>query len=62
VPEPQVHRCAEGWICEEHPDLEWPHPKLRPEDGMGADCAGPGMPRQCPGCPFVAAWTKGREP
>jgi hypothetical protein len=32
-------RCrAERWICEQHPDREWPH----------EDCAGPGEP--CPGC------------
>jgi hypothetical protein len=28
------HNCDEGWICEEHPTLPWPHD----------DCAGPGMP------------------
>jgi hypothetical protein len=26
--------CADGWICEAHPDQPWPHD----------DCAGPGMP------------------
>jgi hypothetical protein len=26
---------AGGWVCEEHPDLEWPHD----------DCPGPGMLR-----------------
>jgi len=31
-------RCAEGWICEAHPDQPWPH----------QDCAGPGEP--CPVC------------
>jgi hypothetical protein len=30
--------CNEGWICEAHRDLGWPHD----------DCAGPGMP--CPRC------------
>lgn len=26
--------CVEGWVCEAHPWLGWPHD----------DCAGPGMP------------------
>jgi hypothetical protein len=34
----QVCSCAEGWICEQHPDRAWPH----------EDCAGPAMP--CPRC------------
>jgi hypothetical protein len=31
-----IDRLAEesgGWVCEQHPDLEWPH----------GDCEGPGM-------------------
>ena len=28
------HVCVEGWVCEAHPDLGWPH----------GDCPGPGMP------------------
>lgn len=28
---------GELWICEEHPELPWPHD----------DCAGPGMPCRC---------------
>ena len=36
-------KCNDGWICEEHPDLPWPHD----------DCAGgPGMPCDVPTCPF----------
>lgn len=31
---PQLH--ADGWICEQHPELAWPHD----------DCAGPGMPQE----------------
>ena len=27
-------KCDNGWICEEHPDLSWPHD----------DCGGPGVP------------------
>ena len=34
--------CAEGWICEAHPDKPWPHD----------DCAGPGMLCRTAGCPF----------
>lgn len=33
-------KCAEGWVCEEHPDKPWPHD----------DCAGPGVPCKEPGC------------
>jgi hypothetical protein len=36
------HYCAEGWICETHPDRPWPHD----------DCAGPGMPCLDPHCHF----------
>ena len=36
--------CAQGWICEEHPDLPWPHD----------DCAGPGMQCSNPDCPWWA--------
>jgi hypothetical protein len=32
------HGCNDGWVCEVHPSLGWPHD----------DCAGPGMP--CPVC------------
>lgn len=28
--------AAGGWVCEEHPDREWPHD----------DCPGPGMPKR----------------
>jgi hypothetical protein len=34
----QVCYCAEGWICEAHRELPWPHD----------DCAGPGV--RCPRC------------
>ena len=27
-------KCDNGWICEEHPDLPWPHD----------DCGRPGVP------------------
>lgn len=33
-------KCAEGWVCEAHPDKPWPH------DG----CPGPGTPCPEPGC------------
>jgi hypothetical protein len=36
--QPCVRCGGEGWICEAHPDLIWPH----------GDCAGPGQP--CPLC------------
>ncbi len=43
--ERKIGKCrtcnGEGWICEEHPNLPWPHD----------DCSGPGMPCQEPGCP-----------
>lgn len=29
-----VETFGGGWVCEQHPDLEWPHD----------DCEGPGMP------------------
>jgi hypothetical protein len=32
--------CSEGWVCEAHPDLPWPH-----DDGDG-----PGMLYTNPGC------------
>ena len=35
-------RCADGWICEEHPDQPWPHD----------DCSGPGVPCENPACEF----------
>ena len=35
-------KCAEGWICEQHPDQPWPHD----------DCVGPGMPCREPDCPY----------
>jgi hypothetical protein len=28
------HACADGWVCEEHPEQPW----------LQNDCAGPGMP------------------
>jgi hypothetical protein len=44
VPAAAAHvcpKCADGWICEAHPNLPWPHD----------DCIGPGMPCDEPGCP-----------
>ena len=35
-------KCDNGWICEEHPDLPWPHD----------DCGGPGVPCENPACDF----------
>jgi len=35
-------RCAEGRICEQHPDQPWPH----------GECAGPGVPCPNPECGF----------
>lgn len=32
---------CEAWICEQHPELNWPHPDEAESDG---ECAGPGMP------------------
>jgi hypothetical protein len=40
--------CTEGWICETHPHLPWPHD----------DCGGPGMPCEYPDCP----WWRGPTP
>ena len=37
------HVCADGWICEAHPDTPWPH----------GDCAGPGMLCRTAGCPAL---------
>ncbi len=34
--------CVEGWICEEHSELGWPHD----------ECAGPGMPCENKNCPW----------
>jgi hypothetical protein len=34
APMTNQHVCNEGWICEAHPELGWPH----------GDCPGPGMP------------------
>jgi len=31
---PQEHGCNDGWVCEVHPTLGWPHD----------DCGGPGVP------------------
>jgi hypothetical protein len=28
-------RCAEGWIREQHPELQWPHPSAEESDGQG---------------------------
>src|SRR6266496_849093 len=41
--------CAEGWVCEEHPDKPWPHP------GLLGECPGPGMPCENPACVFGRA-------
>ena len=35
-------KCADGWICEAHPDKPWPHD----------DCIGPGVPCENDGCDF----------
>jgi hypothetical protein len=35
---PHQCHCADGWICESHPDQAWPH----------AQCAGRGMLCDCP--------------
>ena len=35
-------KCDNGWICEEHPDLPWPHD----------DCGGPDVPCENPACDF----------
>jgi hypothetical protein len=40
--------CAEGWICEAHPERPWPHD----------DCSGPGMQCLNPDCP----WWRGPRP
>jgi hypothetical protein len=32
--------CDQGWICEEHPDRQWPHD----------ECAGPGTQCHNPEC------------
>jgi hypothetical protein len=40
--------CAEGWICEAHPENPWPH----------EGCPGPGMQCSNPEC----AWWKGLDP
>ena len=45
----RVHVCAEGWICEAHPDRGWPHDDrdvLDPEH-----CGGPGIECPHPDCP-----------
>ena len=39
------HVCIDGWICEKHPNLGWPHKDsmyLDPE--QLTECPGPGMP------------------
>jgi hypothetical protein len=35
-------RCGKGWICEAHPDHEWPH----------TDCDAPGVPCRALNCPW----------
>jgi hypothetical protein len=43
VDEPMIAcHCQQGWVCELHLHLAWPHD----------DCAGPGMPCENPDCPF----------
>ena len=37
--------CYEGWTCEAHPGMPWPHPE---EANPETECAGPGMP--CANC------------
>ncbi len=38
-------KCGgEGWLCEQHPEREWPHASSAEADGR---CAGPGMPCTC---------------
>jgi hypothetical protein len=44
----EPYHCAEGWICEAHPDRPWPHD----------DCAGPGTPCDNSACP----WWRGTDP
>ena len=34
VPIARYDVCDDGWVCEAHPELAWPH----------GDCLGPGMP------------------
>jgi hypothetical protein len=43
-----ICHCAEGWICEEHPDQPWPHD----------DCAGPGTRCENTDC----SWWKSTKP
>ena len=46
-----AHVCNEGWICEAHPELGWPHTAAEGETVMkDGDCPGPGMP-----CQYAAA-------
>lgn len=39
------NRCADGWICEQHPDQPWPHARTANPTDL---CSGPGVP--CPTC------------
>ena len=45
-------KCLEGWICEQHPALPWPHPDPSQPDGV---CAGPGIPCDAPNCTYSLA-------
>jgi hypothetical protein len=45
-------KCLEGWICEQHPTLPWPHPDPSQPDGV---CTGPGMPCDAPNCSYSLA-------
>lgn len=50
--EKKIHNCAEGWICEKHPQEPWPH-FIGYDDNIGTvreECAGPGMPCDYPSC------------
>jgi hypothetical protein len=35
-------KCDDGWICERHPDLPWPHDQ----------CPGPAIPCDVADCPY----------
>ena len=45
-------KCLEGWICEQHPRLPWPHLDMSQPDGV---CTGPGMPCDAPNCSYSLA-------
>ncbi len=48
------HRCAGGWVCEQHPEQKWPHKIMEP-CSCGAphfECPGPAMPCTFADCEF----------